>query len=152
MSNVLLAAVKRLPKTPLAPRPSRTGQVQADRRAVLILKARDVILRFDCLCLITANFHEFAGLVLSTPSLVEKSIHTWRLFTNRSPPPIFCLTRIVSGNTVIFMWKFLKQFKFGFVGPLLLNSLTGYEQGWSGSRLNNIIYLLLSLPLECLDC
>lgn len=32
---------------------------------MLILKARDVILRFDCLCLITANFHEFAGLVLS---------------------------------------------------------------------------------------
>lgn len=64
---------------------------------------------------------------------------------------VFCLTGIVSENTAIFVWKFLRQFGFGFVGPALLMSLAVYEQGWPGTRSNTIIYLLPPLPLECLE-
>lgn len=75
------------PKTPLAPGPSEIGPVQTIRRAVLILKARDVILRFDCLCLITALFHEFAGLGLSAPSLVGEIHFTHEGYSLTVPAP-----------------------------------------------------------------
>lgn len=64
--------------------------MQADRGAVLILKARDVILRFDCLCLITANFHEFSGLFLTTPgSGGEIHVHMKAIHQPTAPTPHF---------------------------------------------------------------
>lgn len=65
--------------------------MQADRRTVLILKARDVILRFDCLCLITANFHEFADFFfLTTPGRGgEIHLHMKAIHEVTSPAPQF---------------------------------------------------------------